>query len=144
MLRTVSWSDVKSHIPMADSLFDLVDDKDEKAAAQGGAFWQPDGEKGGDKSAEASLAEKKRHYVRQPALVFLGVDERSAPEAEQSLPVSKPTDESTLETHSPYGVPLWALDVSELDHLREWAIKLSDGLTYQGERSRHNSGMHVC
>ncbi|GAA5981289.1 hypothetical protein JCM10908_004054 [Rhodotorula pacifica] len=55
----------------------------------------------------------------KPALVFLGVDERSAPESAKSLPVSKPDDNSTLETHSPYGEPYWAIDVSTFKHLKK-------------------------
>ncbi|KAK4702494.1 hypothetical protein P7C70_g3728, partial [Phenoliferia sp. Uapishka_3] len=62
-----------------------------------------------------------------PALVFLGVDERSAPLSAKSLPLSKPTDESTLESHSPYGIPYWALDVTTLDDLRSKVLKDGGG-----------------
>jgi NAD+ diphosphatase len=50
--------------------------------------------------------------------VFLGVDERSAPSNAQSLPLSKPTESSTLTSHSPYGIPYFGLDVTNLDELR--------------------------
>ena len=59
----------------------------------------------------------------QCSLVFLGVDERSAPESAKSLPLSKPDDNSTLETHSPYGVPYWAVDVSSFGDLKSSAQK---------------------
>ncbi len=58
-------------------------------------------------------------HLPQPALVFLGVDERSAPESAKSLPVSKPDENSTLETHSPHGDPYWAIDVSTFKHLKK-------------------------
>ncbi|GAA5997181.1 NAD(+) diphosphatase [Rhodotorula paludigena] len=63
--------------------------------------------------------EKRHYFLNQPALVFLGVDERSAPESAKSLPLSKPDENSTLETHSPHGVPYWALDVSHFADLKE-------------------------
>lgn len=59
--------------------------------------------------------------------MFLGVDERSAPLAAKSLPLSKPTDESTLESHSPHGIPYWALDVTSLHELRDKVLKDGGG-----------------
>jgi NAD+ diphosphatase len=60
-------------------------------------------------------------------LVFLGVDERSAPESSKSLPLSKPTDTSTLESHSPHGIPHWALDVSRLSDLKKQLLEEKEG-----------------
>lgn len=72
---------------------------------------------------------------RSAALVFLGVDERSAPESEKSLPVSKPTESSTLESHSPHGTPHWAFDVSSLADFKSALLKKHDMSKFTDIRS---------
>ena len=71
----------------------------------------------------------------QPALVFLGVDERSAPDSAKSMPLSKPTDSSTLESHSPHGTPYWALDISKLSELKEKIMKEKEGREFMELRA---------
>ncbi|KAI5476634.1 NAD+ diphosphatase [Pseudohyphozyma bogoriensis] len=71
-----------------------------------------------------------------PTMVFLGVDERGAPESAKSLPLSKPTSDSTLESHSPYGVPYWALDVSKLPELQKAGLEAAgEGAGFQELRA---------
>lgn len=67
--------------------------------------------------------------------MFLGVDERSAPASEKSLPLSKPTDDSTLESHSPHGVPHWAFDVSSIKDFKTKLLKKSDVAKFVDIRS---------
>lgn len=71
----------------------------------------------------------------QPSLVFLGADERSAPEAHKSLPLSKPSDDSTLESHSPYGIPYWALDATDLSELKAFAVSSGEGFEWGDMRA---------
>lgn len=71
----------------------------------------------------------------QPALVFLGVDERSAPDEAKSLPLTKPTETSTLESHSPYGIPYWAIDATRLDKLKKKAIAGGEGFEFTDMRA---------
>lgn len=97
-LHSLVWTDVKEYIGDSATVFKFVDDK--------------------DASVEAGAVEEKTRSIDQAALVFLGVDERSAPESAKSLPLSKPTAESSLESHSPHGIPYWALDATKLDTLR--------------------------
>ncbi|KAM0756506.1 hypothetical protein T439DRAFT_321210 [Meredithblackwellia eburnea MCA 4105] len=121
-LHTLGWEDVKHWIgDDASRVFKGVDGKDDETLAAVNAFW-----KGVDESS-LTREQKTHHFVNQPALVFLGVDERSAPDEAKSLPLSKPTDSSTLEQHSPYGVPYWALDTTTLDDLRDKVLKEGGG-----------------
>lgn len=107
-LCSVAWSDVQQYINQGDA---------------GGLTFRYVDDKMGFNSEEDLQA--KLNSVNQPALVFLGVDERSAPEHVKSLPLSKPTTESTLASHSPFGVPYFGLDVTGLDELRHtWAGNL--------------------
>lgn len=122
LLQTLTWTDVKAWIgDDAARVFRGADGKDDKALGEVNAFWH------NVKTEGLSSKEKEAHFINQPALVFLGVDERSAPLSIQSLPLSKPTDESTLESHSPHGVPFWALDTTTLDDLREDVLKSGGG-----------------
>lgn len=79
--------------------------------------------------------EKIKKYITQSNLVFLGVDERSAPESAKSLPLSKPDAQSSLESHSPHGEPYWALDVSLFTDLKEKAVGLADRLEFRDLRT---------
>ncbi|KAL8278106.1 hypothetical protein RQP46_009566 [Phenoliferia psychrophenolica] len=120
-LHTLEWDDVKSWVGEdAARVFHGADGKNEKALGEVNAFYTGD-------ASKLTAEEKVKHFIDQPALVFLGVDERSAPQSAKSLPLSKPTDDSTLESHSPYGVPYWALDVTTLHELREKWVKASRG-----------------
>ncbi|KAK4703536.1 NAD+ diphosphatase, partial [Phenoliferia sp. Uapishka_3] len=112
-LHTVSWDDVKQEIGEdAAEVLRGSDGKDEAALGEVHSFYKVD-------TKALTSAEKRGLFISQPALVFLGVDERSAPLAAKSLPLSKPTDASTLETHSPFGIPYWALDVSSMEQLQK-------------------------
>lgn len=72
---------------------------------------------------------------QQPPLVFLGVDERSAPESAKSLPLSKPDENSTLESHSPYGVPYWAFDVTALSEFKTKLLEENEGSEFADMRA---------
>ncbi|BGP12430.1 NADH pyrophosphatase [Rhodosporidiobolus nylandii] len=114
-IATLGWEDVGHVISEAENVFKGVSGKDD-SEVDGLALLGVEGKK---TVGELSEEEKREYFVNQPALVFLGVDERSAPQSAQSLPLSKPDDNSTLETHSPYGIPYWALDVSRFKELKE-------------------------
>ncbi|KAG0662969.1 NADH pyrophosphatase [Rhodotorula mucilaginosa] len=120
-LHYLKWKDVKDLVgPDPKHVFHGVDGKNEDdvpAMAVLGKPQQMQFRKA--KVGELSAAEKRDYFLNQPALVFLGVDERSAPESAKSLPVSKPDENSTLETHSPHGDPYWAIDVSTFKHLKK-------------------------
>lgn len=139
----LEWAQVEQYIGDPDKVFAGVDGKNEdevsKLAVLGHA-----GKTVGDLSHDEKrnyFLNKVRHsegvlcvtcrdahrLARQPAVVFLGVDERSAPESSKSLPLSKPTETSTLEQHSPYGTPYWALDVSKLTDLKKTLLAEKEG-----------------
>lgn len=75
------------------------------------------------------------YLYEQAPLVFLGVDERSAPSSTKSLPLSKPDENSTLSSHSPYGTPYWALDVTNTPELRARFEKKGDGFEFVDMRA---------
>ncbi|GAA5957621.1 hypothetical protein JCM21900_000770 [Sporobolomyces salmonicolor] len=137
-LHTLSWNEVAPYIGQAEKVFVGVDGKNEDDVV-GLAVRGVEGQKLGKETVGELTADEKRHYfVNQPALVFLGVDERSAPASAKSLPLSKPTDLSTLETHSPYGIPYWALDISAIADLKERLLKEEEGREFVELRA----GMH--
>lgn len=143
----------------AAEVFRHVDGKNEKALGEVSAFWLADEHtpKPVNGVAPVLTTEEKRHHfinqVRcsrlsmiagmlinpcpcvQPPLVFLGVDERSAPESAKSLPLSKPDDNSSLASHSPYGVPYWALDCSSLESLKSKFLKTGDKFEFVDMRA---------
>lgn len=154
---TVGWYDVKQYIAGEDgdakAVFNGVDGKDEKLLGVVPAHWRNKGD-----IAELSSDERRgffinvrvdrlccllladtRPFPQQAALVFLGVDERSAPASAKSLPLSKPTDSSTLETHSPYGIPYWAFDISALPELKAKLLKANSGTDFVDLRSAMQS-----
>lgn len=117
-LKSVPFDEIKQFLAgEPEELFRFCDDKDEKNGA----------------IVPGSLDEKMRSIDR-PALVFLGVDERSAPAAAKSLPLSKPTPNSTLEGYSPHGIPYFALDVTELAELRSRELGV-EGATFVDMRA---------
>jgi NAD+ diphosphatase len=121
-LHTVSWADVQAIVGAASVVFTNVDGKNEQQLGQVSAFFTAD-----ERTRDALTTEQKaHHFINQPPLVFLGVDERSAPEEAKSLPLTKPDENSTLASHSPYGVPYWALDVTTLKDLRDKFEKTED------------------
>lgn len=65
----------------------------------------------------------------------MGVDERSAPLSAQSLPLTKPDANSTLASHSPYGIPYWAIDVTSLTSLREKYEQPGSGFSFVDMRT---------
>jgi NAD+ diphosphatase len=69
----------------------------------------------------------------------LGVDERSAPESAKSLPLTKPDSSSTLASHSPHGIPYWALDVTTLTHLKEKVVEGNDKFEFVDMRASMSS-----
>lgn len=118
-LKSVAFAEVKEFLGAeSGEIFKWCDDKDEKNSTV---------------VVEGSI-EEKLASIGRPAVVFLGVDERSAPASAKSLPLSKPTPDSTLEGHSPYGVPYFALDVSELDGLRNKELGV-EGATFVDMRA---------
>lgn len=120
----LAWDRVQPYIGDADKVFVGVDGKNDQDVAQLAVLGHPSQETTvGDLSHE----DKRQYFLNKPALVFLGVDERSAPESSKSLPLSKPTETSTLESHSPHGVPLWALDVSRLSDLKKQLLEEEEG-----------------
>ncbi|KAM0793796.1 hypothetical protein ACM66B_001212 [Microbotryomycetes sp. NB124-2] len=125
-LISVEWKDVKLYISADDEtakgVFDGVDGKDDSKLGVVPRYKQ-ESFIGGKLVTDLSPSDVRHHFINQPALVFLGVDESNAPEEQKSLPVSKPTDDSTLESHSPYGIPYWALDVSSLSPLKELVLE---------------------
>ncbi|GAA5835274.1 hypothetical protein JCM3766R1_004739 [Sporobolomyces carnicolor] len=118
----LEWAQVEQYIGDPDKVFAGVDGKNEdevsKLAVLGHA---------GKTVGDLSRDEKRNYFLNKPAVVFLGVDERSAPESSKSLPLSKPTETSTLEQHSPYGTPYWALDVSKLTDLKKTLLAEKEG-----------------
>ncbi|GAA5972720.1 hypothetical protein JCM11641_002989 [Rhodosporidiobolus odoratus] len=126
-LAFLSWKDVEPYIGEADDVFKGVDGKNEDEFKALKVLGKKAEQFGKQMVSELTVVERREYFVNQPALVFLGVDERSAPESAQSLPLSKPTDSSTLESHSPYGIPLWGLDVSQISELKELALKGAEG-----------------
>ncbi|SCZ90649.1 BZ3500_MvSof-1268-A1-R1_Chr1-3g02124 [Microbotryum saponariae] len=125
-LHLLSWDDVKAHIGEPQHIFKGVDGKDQEALRR---IVRQDGK------VEAADQGDVPYYISRPALVFLGVDERDAPASAKSLPLSKPTEESTLESHSPHGIPYWSLDVSNNAELRESALAQAKGLEFGDLRS---------
>ncbi|GAA5991743.1 hypothetical protein JCM5350_000592 [Sporobolomyces pararoseus] len=119
----LGWNQVEQYIGDAEKVFVGVDGKNEDVVADLAAI----GHEGNKTVGELSHDEKRAYFLNKPALVFLGVDERSAPESSKSLPLSKPTDTSTLESHSPHGVPLWALDISKLSDLKKELLAEKEG-----------------
>ncbi|GAA5971744.1 hypothetical protein JCM8115_004230 [Rhodotorula mucilaginosa] len=136
-LHYLKWKDVKDLVgPDPKHVFHGVDGKNEDdvpAMAVLGKPQQMQFRKA--KVGELSAAEKRDYFLNQPALVFLGVDERSAPESAKSLPVSKPDENSTLETHSPHGDPYWAIDVSTFKHLKKRIMLEHGGAKFMELRS---------
>ncbi|GAA5909248.1 hypothetical protein JCM6882_003778 [Rhodosporidiobolus microsporus] len=126
-VATVGWKDVEGYIGDAEKVFKGVDGKKDDEVADLAVLGE--GGQAFDKETVGQLTheEKRQYFINQPALLFLGVDERSAPESAQSLPLSKPDELSTLETHSPYGIPYWALDVSKFADLKEKVLAEVDG-----------------
>ncbi|GAA6012636.1 hypothetical protein JCM11491_005463 [Sporobolomyces phaffii] len=119
----LEWNQVQQYIGDADHVFAAVDGKDDAQVAKLAVIGQPGDKTVGDLSHE----DARSYFLNKPALVFLGVDERSAPESSKSLPLSKPTDTSTLETHSPHGVPYWAFDVSKLKEFKAQLLDEKEG-----------------
>ncbi|GAA5923106.1 NAD(+) diphosphatase [Sporobolomyces koalae] len=119
----LEWNDVKQFIGDPDKVFAAVDGKNDDLVANLALVGEDSDRTVGDLSAE----EKRSYFVNKPALVFLGVDERSAPASSKSLPLSKPTEHSTLESHSPYGVPYWVLDVSNLGDFKQRLLEAKSG-----------------
>ena len=118
-LKSVTFDEVREFLGAeSGQIFKWCDDKDEKNTTV---------------VVEGSI-EEKLASIERPAVVFLGVDERSAPASAKSLPLSKPTPDSTLEAHSPYGIPYFALDVSELDGLRNKELGV-EGATFVDMRA---------
>ncbi|GAA5823467.1 hypothetical protein JCM10212_007164 [Sporobolomyces blumeae] len=116
----VSWDVVRPYVGDPDKAFVGVDGKNDARDVPHldvvGPMRRPDRDE--TTVGDLDAGETRRYFLEKPALVFLGVDERSAPAAAKSLPVSKPTDGSTLESHSPHGTPYWALDISNLPELK--------------------------
>ncbi|KAK4052218.1 NADH pyrophosphatase [Microbotryomycetes sp. JL221] len=141
-LVTVSWQQVKHYIvpdnKTTKDVFDGVDGKDDKRLGVLSQHQVETMTTGGTNVNELNDQQKRHHFVNQPALVFLGVDETSAPTEQRSLPVSKPTDDSTLESHSPFGIPYWAIDVTSLHELKQTILKQQKG---QSEFQDMRTGM---
>lgn len=53
--------------------------------------------------------------------------------------MSKPTDSSTLESHSPYGEPYWAFDISSFADLKAKVLKDNSGCDFVDLRSAMQS-----
>ncbi|GAA5830711.1 hypothetical protein JCM5353_004094 [Sporobolomyces roseus] len=127
----LQWNQVEMYIGDAEKVFAAVDGKNEEAVNKMAVI----GEEGDKAVGDLSSEEKRSYFLNKPALVFLGVDERSAPESSKSLPLSKPTDSSTLESHSPHGTPYWALDISKLSDLKEQIMKEKEGREFMELRA---------
>lgn len=149
-LKTVSWDDVKSVIGDHEQVFKDVDGKSYKQPGTVSAFWMPGGQKSdanpsADEQARTidlsklSNDEKRHHFINQPALVFLGVDETDAPADKKSMPDQKPDDNTTLESFSPLGVPYWALDVTTLDSIRDKHEDVAAGIEFRDLRAGMSS-----
>ncbi|GAA5883945.1 hypothetical protein JCM3774_001476 [Rhodotorula dairenensis] len=136
-LHVLRWKDIKDLVgPDAKQVFTGVDGKKEEDVPEMAVLGKPQQMQfRKSKVGELSAAEKRDYFLNQPALVFLGVDERSAPESAKSLPVSKPDDSSTLETHSPHGEPYWAIDVSTFKHLKKRIMLEQGGAKFMELRS---------
>ncbi|GAA5823375.1 hypothetical protein JCM3770_006844 [Rhodotorula araucariae] len=118
-LKFLTYADVQQYVGDAAHVFKGVDGKKDEDVSEL-ALLGVEGRKLGKSTVGELTPEEKRHYfINQPALVFLGVDERAAPESAKSLPLSKPDEHSTLETHSPYGEPYWAIDVTHFRELKQ-------------------------
>ncbi|KPV78091.1 uncharacterized protein RHOBADRAFT_50603 [Rhodotorula graminis WP1] len=132
-LEYLAFADVRDYIGDPKLVFHGIDGKND-ADVPKLALLGLEGKKLAKSTVGDLTPDEKRHYfLNQCSLVFLGVDERSAPESAKSLPLSKPDDNSTLETHSPYGVPYWAVDVSSFGDLKSSAQK--DGAKFMELRS---------
>ncbi|BGP28532.1 NADH pyrophosphatase [Rhodotorula toruloides] len=134
-LHFVGWKDVEAVVGEAEQVFAGVDGKRDEDVPELAVLGLQAKRLGKTRVGDLSHDEKMRYFLDQPALVFLGVDERSAPESAKSLPVSKPDEHSTLETHSPYGEPYWALDVSALPDLKEKILHENEGAKFMELRS---------
>ncbi|KAK4050366.1 NADH pyrophosphatase [Microbotryomycetes sp. JL201] len=127
-LVSVDWQDVKQYISAdgstAKDVFDGVDGKDDSKLGVVPQYKRSD-EVTTRLVTELSPTEIRQHFIHQASQEFFPdhMNESSAPEEQQSLPVSKPTDDSTLESHSPYGIPYWALDVSNLTDLKKLVLE---------------------
>ncbi|ORY80302.1 NUDIX hydrolase domain-like protein [Leucosporidium creatinivorum] len=135
-LLLLKWDDLKQYIVGAEGnaqeLFKGVDGKEEVELGRVPSFIKPEG---GKSIAELTAAERRHVFINLPPLVFLGVDERSAPASAKSLPLSKPDEHSTLESHSPYGVPYWSFDVTALSELKEKLLKENQGAEFADMRA---------
>ncbi|GAA6014927.1 hypothetical protein JCM8202_004820 [Rhodotorula sphaerocarpa] len=134
-LHTLKWDDVKDYIGRAEDVFRGVDGKKDDEVPQLAVLGREAARFGKAKVGELSPEQKREYFLNQPALVFLGVDERSAPESAKSLPLSKPDENSTLESHSPHGEPFWAIDVSGFDDLKQKVATEHEGAKFMELRS---------
>ncbi|GAA6040372.1 hypothetical protein JCM8097_007582 [Rhodosporidiobolus ruineniae] len=119
----LTWNDVQPFVGDAKNFFRGVDGKNDDEVANLAVSASFASKFGKQTVGELTVEEKREYFINQPALVFLGVDERSAPDSAKALPLSKPDENSTLESHSPHGQPYWALDVSALDELKKKAVE---------------------
>ncbi|GAA5858823.1 hypothetical protein JCM8547_005002 [Rhodosporidiobolus lusitaniae] len=134
-LAYVSWKDVEPFVGDAEKVFKGVDGKKDEEVAGLAVMGMGGQEIGKEMVGELTDEEKREYFANQPALVFLGVDERSAPESAQSLPLTKPDESSTLETHSPYGIPYWAFDVSQLSKFKAKVLAEGEGREFADLRA---------
>ncbi|GAA5899536.1 NAD(+) diphosphatase [Sporobolomyces salmoneus] len=119
----LGWERVEQFIGDPEKVFVGVDGKNDQEVSKLVVV----GSEGNKIVGDLSPEEKRNYFLNKPTVVFLGVDERSAPESSKSLPLSKPTETSTLEQHSPYGVPYWALDVSKFTELKKQLLEEKEG-----------------
>ncbi|GAA5828246.1 hypothetical protein JCM11251_002657 [Rhodosporidiobolus azoricus] len=117
-IATVGWTDVEAYIGDAEKVFKGVDGKKDDDFAELAVLGEGGKQFGKETVGQLTHEEKRQYFINQPAFVFLGVDERSAPASAQSLPLTKPDEHSTLETHSPHGIPYWAMDISRYKDLK--------------------------